>query len=226
MTSMPGWASRMGAVMLRSSEAMLRRFSTAERWTHRLIALDVTLLIVTAAFLYIPDISALVGNRYFFKISHVILGFALPIPIIIAFFFLAFRLDVRRLNRFTKVDRKWLRPGNRQRRELEVGKFNAGQKLNSAFQFGAIIVMLVTGAMLWFNGLFSVDIRTGATFVHDWLALIVTVVVVGHVYMAMRDPYARQGLRTGFVPREWAEREHRGWARAMSGEESSGARVD
>jgi formate dehydrogenase subunit gamma len=86
--------------------------------------------------------------------------------------------------------------------------------------------MLVTGAMLWFNGLFSVDIRTGATFVHDWLALIVTVVVVGHVYMAMRDPYARQGLRTGFVPREWAEREHRGWARAMSGEESSGARVD
>ena len=79
----------MGAVMLRSSEAMLRRFSRAERWTHRLIALDVTLLIVTAAFLYIPDISALVGNRYFFKISHVILGFALPIPIIIAFFFLA-----------------------------------------------------------------------------------------------------------------------------------------
>ena len=60
----------MGAVMLRSSDAMLRRFSTAERWTHRLIALDVTLLIVTAAFLYIPAISALVGNRYLFKISH------------------------------------------------------------------------------------------------------------------------------------------------------------
>ena len=208
--------------MLRSSEATLRRFSTAERWTHRLIALDITLLIVTAAFLYIPDLSVLVGNRYFFKISHVILGFALPIPIIIAFFFIAFRLDVRRLNRFTKVDRQWLRPGNRQRHDLDVGKFNAGQKLNSAFQFGSIIVMLVTGAMLWFNGLFSVDIRTGATFVHDWLALIVTVVVVGHVYMAMRDPYARQGLRTGFVPREWAEREHRGWAKAMAGESSVG----
>jgi formate dehydrogenase subunit gamma len=124
------------------------------------------------------------------------------------------------------VDRQWLRPGNRHRRDLEVGKFNAGQKLNSAFQFGAIIVMFVTGAMLWFNGLFSIDIRTGVTFVHDWLALLMTAVVVGHVYMAMRDPYSRQGLRTGFVPREWAEREHRGWARAMAGEETSSSRAD
>jgi formate dehydrogenase subunit gamma len=213
----------MGAAMHQSSDTRLRRFTKVERWTHRLIALDTALLIVTAAFLYIPDLSVLVGNRYFFKISHVILGFALPIPIIVAFFFVAFRLDARRLNRFTKVDWQWLRSRNRRSGELAVGKFNAGQKLNSAFQFGAIIIMFVTGAMLWFNGLFTVDIRTGATFVHDWLALLLTIIVIGHVYMAMRDPYARQGLRTGFVPREWAEREHRGWARAMAGEDSSAA---
>jgi formate dehydrogenase subunit gamma len=209
-----------------SSDGVLRRFTTAERWTHRLIAVDISLLIVTAAFLYIPDLSGLVGNRYFFKISHVILGFALPIPLIAAFFFLAFRLDVRRLNRYTKVDWQWLRSRRRRSADLPVGKFNAGQKLNSAFQFGAIIIMFATGAMLWFNGLFSIDIRTGVTFVHDWLALLVTIVVIGHVYMAMRDPYARQGLRTGFVPREWAEREHRGWAQAMTGEKSSDVTAD
>lgn len=212
--------------MHQSSDTSLRRFTTAERWVHRLIAADIGLLIVTAAFLYIPDLSGLVGNRQFFKLSHVILGFALPIPIVIAFFFLAFRLDVRRLNRFTKVDRQWLRPGNRQRRDLDVGKFNAGQKLNSAFQFGSIIIMFITGAFLWFNGFVSIDLRTGLTFVHDWLGLLVVVIVIGHIYMAMRDPYAREGLRTGFVPRDWAEREHRGWARAMTSEESSGARVD
>jgi formate dehydrogenase subunit gamma len=212
--------------MHQSSDSSLRRFTTAERWVHRLIAADIGLLIVTAAFLYIPDLSGLVGNRQFFKLSHVILGFALPIPIVIAFFFLAFRLDVRRLNRFTKVDRQWLRPGNRQRRDLDVGKFNAGQKLNSAFQFGSIIIMFITGAFLWFNGFVSIDLRTGLTFVHDWLGLLVVVIVIGHIYMAMRDPYAREGLRTGFVPRDWAEREHRGWARAMTSEESSGARVD
>jgi formate dehydrogenase subunit gamma len=212
--------------MLPSSDGQLRRFTNAERWTHRLIAVDVGLLIITAAFLYIPDLSGLVGNRYFFKISHVILGFALPIPIIVAFFFLAFRLDVRRLNRFTKVDWLWLRSRNRRTSGLAVGKFNAGQKLNSAFQFGSIIILFVTGAMLWFNGFFSVDIRTGATFVHDWLSLLVVLVVLGHVYMAMRDPYARQGLRTGFVPRAWAEREHRGWAEAMTSSEPSGRTGD
>ena len=214
----------MDAAMHQSSDMKLRRFANVERWTHRLIAIDTTLLIITAAFLYLPDLSALVGNRYFFKISHVILGFALPIPIIVAFCFRAFRLDVRRLNRFTKVDWQWLRSRNRRSSGLAIGKFNAGQKLNSAFQFGSIIIMFVTGAMLWFNGFFSIDIRTGATFVHDWLALLLIVVVIGHIYMAMRDPYARQGLRTGFVPREWAEHEHRGWAQAMSGEESSASR--
>ncbi|MGI9135901.1 MAG: cytochrome b/b6 domain-containing protein [Candidatus Nanopelagicales bacterium] len=204
--------------MHQSSETRLRRFTKAEFRIHRLIALDIGLLIVTAAFLYIPALSSMVGNRYFFKISHVVLGFALPIPIIIAFCFMAFRLDVRRLNRFARIDWEWLRSKDRRSGRLAVGKFNAGQKLNAAFQFGAIIVMFVTGAMLWFNGLFSIDIRTGVTFVHDWLSLLVVLVVAGHIYMAQRDPIARQGLRTGFVPRDWAEREHRGWAQAMTGE--------
>jgi len=202
--------------MPQSSEAELRRFTKAERWIHRIIAADIGLLILTAAFLYIPDLSSRVGDRYFFKMSHVILGFALPIPVIIAFCFLAFRLDVRRLNRFTRVDWQWLRSRNRRSGALAVGKFNAGQKLNAAFQFGAIIIMFVTGAFLWFNGFVSIDLRTGFTFVHDWLALLVVIVVLGHIYMAMRDPLARQGLRTGVVPREWAMREHRGWAEAMS----------
>lgn len=211
----------MGAVMPQSSDTQLRRFTKAERWIHRVIALDITLLIVTAAFLYIPDLSSRVGDRYFFKMAHVIVGFVLPILVIAGFCFVAFRLDVRRLNRFSRVDWEWLRSRDRRSGRLAIGKFNAGQKLNAAFQFGAIIVMFVTGAMLWFNGFFSIDIRTGVTFVHDWLSLVVVVVVVGHSYMAQREPYARQGLRTGFVPRAWAEREHRGWARAMTGEESS-----
>jgi formate dehydrogenase subunit gamma len=216
----------MDAAMHQSSDTGLRRFTTAERWVHRLIAADIGLLIVTAAFLYIPDLSGLVGNRQFFKLSHVILGFALPIPLIAAFCFMAFRLDVRRLNRFTRVDWQWLRSKNRRTGGLAVGKFNAGQKLNAAFQFGSIIIMFITGAFLWFNGLVSIDLRTGFTFVHDWLGLLVVVIVIGHIYMAQRDPLARKGLRTGFVPRDWAMREHRGWAQAMAGESSSGSEGD
>jgi formate dehydrogenase subunit gamma len=204
--------------MPQSSDTQLRRFTKAERWIHRIIALDIGLLIITAAILYIPDISARVGNRYVWRMAHEILGFALPIPVIIAFCFLAFRLDVRRMNRFTRVDWEWLRSKDRRSGGLAVGKFNAGQKLNAAFQFGAIIIMFITGACLYFNEFISIDLRTGFTFVHDWLALIVVIIVVGHSYKAWREPYARQGLRTGFVPRTWALREHRGWAEAMIGE--------
>jgi formate dehydrogenase subunit gamma len=59
--------------------------------------------------------------------------------------------------------------------------------------------------------------RTGATFVHDWLAAAVAVVVIGHLHFASRDRDARRGMRTGVVPAAWAEREHRGWAAELRG---------
>ena len=51
-----------------------------------------------------------------------------------------------------------------------MGKFNAGQKLNAAFTLGSILVLFGTGAIMFFSSAFPDDIRTGATFVHDWLA--------------------------------------------------------
>jgi len=64
---------------------------------------------------------------------------------------------------------------------------------------------------MFFSSLFPDDIRTGATFVHDWLTLLIIVVVTGHTYMAMKDAEARVGMRTGYVPQQWAIREHPEW---------------
>ncbi|MFJ3830886.1 hypothetical protein ACIPWI_23400 [Streptomyces sp. NPDC090046] len=52
-----------------------------------------------------------------------------------------------------------------------------------------------------------------ATFVHDWLALAIGLVLAGHIRMALADPEARRGMRTGSVERPWAEREHPLWLR-------------
>ena len=76
---------------------------------------------------------------------------------------------------------------------------------------GATLVMLGTGLLMWFTHLTPLMWRTSATFVHDWLALAIGVVLVGHIGMALGDPEARRGMRTGSVSREWAEREHRLW---------------
>jgi cytochrome b subunit of formate dehydrogenase len=71
--------------------------------------------------------------------------------------------------------------------------------------------MLGTGLLMWFTHLTPLMWRTSATFVHDWLALTVGVVLAGHIGMALADPESRRGLRTGSVSRDWAEREHALW---------------
>lgn len=193
-------------------EVTISRFSSAERWAHRSIAILTIILLITAALLYIPDFASLVGNRQIVRVIHEVAGFALPIPILLAIFSRAFRDDTSRLNRFKPSDWQWLRSRSRRLGAIPVGKFNAGQKLNAAFTLGWIIVMFATGVMMFFSSQFSDLFRTGATFVHDWLALAVLVVVMGHIYMAFNDATARLGMRTGSVPLTWAIREHREWA--------------
>ena len=189
----------------------IQRFSRAERYLHRSIAALTFVLLATAAVLYLPAVSVLVGNRPLVSDIHVIAGFALPVPILLALFSRAFRKDADALNRFTPADWQWLRSRDRRSGRIPVGKFNAGQKLNSAFTLGWILVMLLTGSIMFFNSYFPDDIRTGATFVHDWLTLLIVVVVAGHIYMAMGDAEARAGMRTGEVSAKWARREHSQW---------------
>jgi formate dehydrogenase subunit gamma len=191
----------------------LQRFSRAERYLHRSIAVLTFVLIATGAALYLPSISVLVGNRPLVSNIHVIAGFVLPVPIVLALFSKAFRKDIETLNRFAPEDWRWLRSRERRSGRIPVGKFNAGQKLNSAFTLGWILVMLATGSVMFFNAYFPDDIRTGATFVHDWLTPLVVVVVGGHIYMAMNDAEARVGMRTGEVSTTWAQREHAQWAK-------------
>ncbi len=135
-------------------------------------------------------------------------------PVLLGLACRAFRADLRFLNRFGPHDRVWLRAVLRRDRRpasRPAGKFNAGQKIYAAWIAGAALVMLGTGLMMWFTHLTPLVWRTSATFVHDRLALTTGVVLAGHIGMALGDPEARRGLRTGTVSRAWAEQEHRLW---------------
>jgi formate dehydrogenase subunit gamma len=199
-----------------SSEAAapvrLLRFTGGERLVHRTLGILMGVLIVTGALLYVPDLSGLVGNRPVVRLVHEVAGFALPIPLLAALLSRAFREDAGRINRFRPSDWAWLRSRDRRSGRISVGKFNAGQKLNAAFTVGAVILMLATGTLMFFSSAFPDVLRTGATFVHDWLSLALVVVVTGHIYMAFNDATARVGMRTGYVPESWARREHGLWA--------------
>ncbi|MFG2312541.1 cytochrome b/b6 domain-containing protein [Streptomyces sp. NPDC048566] len=190
------------------------RFSRAEHWVHRLTALLMGVCVATAASLYIPQIAELVGRRELVVRVHEWAGLTLPVPVLAGLASRALRRDLGHLNRFGPHDRVWLRAALRRDKHRDsrpAAKFNAGQKLYAAWIAGATLVMLGTGLLMWFTHLTPLMWRTSATFVHDWLALTIGIVVAGHVGMALGDPEARRGLRTGSVSREWAEREHPLW---------------
>ncbi|MFI9807025.1 cytochrome b/b6 domain-containing protein [Streptomyces sp. NPDC052301] len=194
--------------------ARIRRFGRAERWVHRTTAALMGVCVVTAAVLYIPQLAVAVGRRELVVRVHECAGLALPVPVLLGLASRAFRADLRFLNRFGPHDRVWLWAAlsrDRRRSSRPAGKFNAGQKVYAAWIAGATLVMLGTGLMMWFTRLTPLMWRTSATFVHDWLALTIGVVLAGHIGMALGDPEARRGLRTGLVSAEWAKREHPLW---------------
>ncbi|WP_413966469.1 cytochrome b/b6 domain-containing protein [Actinacidiphila polyblastidii] len=191
----------------------VRRFTRAESWVHRSLTAIMGVCAFTAACLYFPPLAEIVGRRRLVVTVHEWSGIALPVPILAGLVSRAFRADAGRLGRFFPHDWRWLRAAARTRRREPAlaGKFNAGQKLYAAFTVGAVLVMIGTGLIMWFPRLSPLFWRTGATFVHDWLALAVGLVIAGHVWFAAKDPEARRGLRTGYVPRWWAREEHPLW---------------
>jgi len=194
------------------AEPGLARFSRSVRLIHRLTAVLTLTCILTAALLYVSALQVLVGHRHLVELLHVYSGFALPVPLLAGLVSRAYRADLRLLNRFGPRDWRWLRSRTRRDGRITVGKFNAGQKLNGALSAGAIAVLLLSGTVMYFTGLTRISWRTGATFVHDWFALALGLLVAGHIAFAMRDPDALRGMRTGVVPLTWARREHGDWA--------------
>jgi formate dehydrogenase subunit gamma len=202
--------------------AELERFDRVERLAHWTTAGLFGVLMLTGAALYAGPVSTLVGQRELVRMLHVAAGLALPVPLLLA---LAgrwgrhLRRDLRQLGRFDDEDRRWLRRATRP--EARLAKFNPGQKLNAAFLGSAMVVMLGTGFVLKWFSLFSLDTRTGATFVHDWVALGVWVAVAGHVALALRDPDVLRGMLRGRVPARWARSMRPRWYEAETGEPAS-----
>jgi formate dehydrogenase subunit gamma len=190
----------------------LPRFDRVERVAHWCTATLMLILLFTGFSLYAGPLSDLVGRRLLVKTIHVYSGLALPIPLLIAIALRAgkqLRADLGRLNRWSADDRAWW--SRKRRAQVQLGKFNPGQKLNATFIGSAIVVMLMSGSIMrWFKP-FSDSWRQGATFVHDWFAIGLLIAIIGHIALALRDPDAMNGMTHGWVSADWARRNRPRW---------------
>jgi len=196
------------------------RFDGVERALHWVNAAMFSVLVLTAIPLYFGSLAAVVGHRDVVARIHVWTGVFLPVPVLLSVlgpWGRTLRADLRRVNRWSAGELAWLRSFGRDA-FVRLDKLNPGQKLNVSFTGGSIVVMLMTGAVMWWFGPFPDSWRTGATFVHDVLATFIVVVIVGHVGMALTHPASLRSMITGRVSRRWARRHAPAWADEMAAE--------
>ncbi len=194
------------------------RFDRVERVVHWTNATLFLVLLATGGSLYFEPLSTIVGHRHTVKTIHVYSGLLLPLPLLVGVLLPRGRLlreDISRFNRWTADDRRWW--SRRKRAGVKLGKFNPGQKLNAIFVGAAIVLMLGTGSIMRWFGPFPDSIRTGATFVHDWVFITLVVVIIGHIMFAFGDGDSLRSMVRGWVPEQWARRERpRWWAEVVS----------
>src|SRR5712691_6254173 len=199
--------------MATAEHRYLRRFTRTERALHWAHALAFLVLLVSGLALYLPQLIALVGRRPLVKEIHLytaIAWLAALAAIVALGDRRSLRATLRELDLFDSDDRGWLRG-----RRRPQGKFNAGQKLNTALTAAFAVLFAVSGFLLWY-GERDTRFRFASTLLlHDGLMYVSLVLLVGHLYLAVIHPTTRHALRgitTGSVSEEWARAHHRKWA--------------
>lgn len=218
---MDSMISATGVAVEQPERRALLRFDRVERAVHWVNAALFLILIVTGAALYFTPLIALVGRRQLIEQIHLYIGLSLPLPLLLGLtgsWGRVLRRDVGRINRWNDADMQWLRglvdsaSGRRQAAlRPRLGKFNPGQKLNAAFVAGGSLVMLGTGALLRWYVPFPLSWRAGATFVHNWLAVIFVILILGHISLALADREALRAMLRGRISRAWALRHAPAW---------------
>lgn len=205
----------------------IHRFSGAERTFHWLLAVTFFIMLGTGLALFVPRLADVMA-RPVAKEWHVNAALALAAGVFALFaaHWPRLRATMRDLDRFDRDDARWLFGWSRLWRRTPAppqGRFNAGQKLNSALIAGLMVIEFITGGLLLLGERNTSYRFAGTVIVHNWVTWILIALVVGHLYMAMVNRstrHAMRGIVVGDVDRDWARRHHEKWVDADEAERS------
>jgi formate dehydrogenase subunit gamma len=195
-----------------SEPATVPRFDGIERAVHWVHAAAFFSLLASGLALYLPVLATMVGNRPLLKAWH--LGTAgLWLTALLALAVGGDRRRLRRtrqeLERFADDDLAWLRG-----RPARSGRFNAGQKIHAILQAALAALFVITGVLLYLGERNTALRFSGTIPVHDACTFFATVLVIGHLYLALVHEPTRSALRgmtAGRVDAVFAAEHHAAW---------------
>jgi len=198
----------------------LTRYTAQERANHWVVGICFILLALSGLAFFHPafyPLSQLFGGGVWARILHPYVG------LLMALSFLAIFIRFRALNRMTPADHEWLSrvgemvDGN-DHNMPEQGKYNGGQKLLFWALAICMLLLFVSGFVIWRAWLnLPVDLVRFGVVIHAATAAVMIGLIVVHVYAAIWVKGTIRAMWYGTVTRAWAKQHHRAWYRQVTG---------
>lgn len=200
------------------------RYTPATRINHWIVAISFVLIALSGLALFHPAffwLANLFGGGTWTRILHPFIGLVL----IIAFCLLGAKMWGD--NRMQRHDWAWLKrfrdvAADREESVPAPGRYNAGQKLIYWIIVVCLPLLLLSGIVIWrsyFAEYFPVGLTRFAGLLHSFVAFVLIIAIVIHIYAAIWVRGSVRAMTRGTVSYGWAWKHHRQWFRdAVKGE--------
>ena len=201
---------------------VVARYTTAARINHWITAASLILLALSGLAMFHPSLfffTHLFGGGQMTRAIHPWIG----VVLLVSFFILFCRFFT--LNLWKREDTVWMKNlgkviNNQDEGLPELGKYNAGQKLVFWGQSILILLLFVSGIVLWdvyFEDYTVVDQKRMAALAHALCAVGAILIWIVHVYAAIWVKGTLRAMTRGTVTRGWSFKHHRKWFRQEVG---------
>lgn len=216
-------------IVAKEPVVLVNRYRGFTRVNHWITAICMIVLLISGFSFFHPSLywmTGLFGGGQMTRWLHPLVGILL-----FASFALLF-LQMWKLNLPRREDVEWslkigdLLKGNEENLP-EIGKYNAGQKVVFWGMSALIVLLIVTGAMIWeqyFAHLVSIPVRRVAVAIHALAAVAAILLFIVHVYAAIWTRGTIRAMTRGTVTGGWAFRHHRKWLRELARRRNPDAR--
>ena len=216
-------AAEPGEAVHRGDPLTVDRYTVGARINHWITATCLVLLALSGLALFHPTLfflTNLFGGGQATRAIHPWIG------VVLFFSFAGLFLRFWRLNLWKGADTTWLVRlrevlGNRDNEDpdlVEIGKYNAGQKVVFWGMSVLIVVLISSGLAIWdqyFADYTTIEQKRLAVLVHSLAAIVIICVWIVHVYAAIWVRGTINAMTRGRVTGGWAWRHHRKWLRDL-----------